>query len=164
MFSLVVPAWMVVTMSGWARTAAASGLGRVVSGGTFAVVQFFVSNYLGPTLTDVAGGLLSLAVLSVMLRFWQPRGDLAAFPEERELEMHPAAALTTKKYSRGELVKAWGPWIILSVCVFLWGLPQFSRLSRWGNAFPCAAHYKYFQHVSVRTNVGAGLAGNAKTF
>ena len=62
--------------------------GGIVCGGTFAVTQFLVSNFLGPTLTDVAGGLISLAVLAVMLRFWQPR-NLWQFPEETANSLSP---------------------------------------------------------------------------
>ncbi len=79
-FSLIVPAWMVVTMSGL-RGLLGVWPAVLVCGGTFALVQFYVSNFLGPTLTDVAGGLISLAVLAVMLRFWQPRQPWR-FPEE----------------------------------------------------------------------------------
>ena len=72
LFSLIIPAWMVCVMSGW------QGLRGVwpavlVSGGSFAVIQFLVSNYVGPTLTDVAGGVTSMAALAALLRVWQPR-------------------------------------------------------------------------------------------
>ena len=66
LFSLIVPAWMVCTMSGW------QGLRGVwpavlVCGGTFATVQFLISNYSGPSLTDVAGGVASMAALAALL-------------------------------------------------------------------------------------------------
>src|SRR4051812_24141648 len=72
LFSFIIPAWLVVTMSGW------KGLRGVwpavfVSGGTFAVVQFLISNYMGPALTDVAGGLISMLVLALLLTVWRPR-------------------------------------------------------------------------------------------
>src|SRR3990172_2120734 len=72
LFSLIVPAWMVCTMAG------RRGLGGVwpavlVCGGTFATVQFLISNYIGPSLTDVAGGVTSMVALAALLRFLQPR-------------------------------------------------------------------------------------------
>ena len=75
-FSLIIPAWMVVAMSGW------KGLRGVwpavlVSGSSFAVVQFFTSNYLGPTLVDVGGGLTRWYSLTLFLRVWRPAADLA---------------------------------------------------------------------------------------
>ena len=82
LFSLIIPAWMVCTMSGW------KGLrgvwpAVVLCGGTFATVQFLVSNYLGPSLTDVLGGVASMCALTVLLRFWQPR-DVWRFADEYE--------------------------------------------------------------------------------
>src|SRR6476620_733118 len=72
LFAFLIPAWLVVTMSGW------KGLRGVwpavlVSGGTFAAVPFAVSNYLGPALTDVAGGLISMLILALLLTKWRPR-------------------------------------------------------------------------------------------
>jgi lactate permease len=84
-------------------------------------VQFVVSNYFGPTLTDVAGGLTSLAVLAIMLKFWQPR-DIWRFAEEDGQPDQPRRAATP--YTSRETTAAWIPWIILSVCVFVWGVPQ----------------------------------------
>src|SRR4051795_11901110 len=121
LFAFLIPGWLVVTMSGW------KGLrgvwpAVVVSGGTFAVVQFVVSNYLGPALTDVAGGLISMLVLALMLTVWRPR-ELWKYPrsnnEELKLEPH------RRHHSAKEIARAWAPWLILSFCVFLWGVPQF---------------------------------------
>ena len=119
LFAFLIPAWLVVTMSGW------KGLRGVwpavlISGGTFAVVQFFVSNYLGPALTDVAGGLISMLVLALLLTVWRPR-ELWQYARSNDrdatLEQH------RRHYSAQEIARAWAPWLILSLCVFLWGLP-----------------------------------------
>jgi lactate permease len=119
LFAFLIPGWLVVTMSGW------KGLRGVwpavlVSGGTFAVVQFFVSNYLGPALTDVAGGLISMVVLAVLLTVWRPR-ELWQYARTSE----PAATVEEHRrhYSTKEIARAWAPWLILSLCVLLWGLP-----------------------------------------
>jgi lactate permease len=119
LFSLIVPAWMVCAMSGW-RGLRGVWPAVLVCGGSFATVQFLVSNFLGPTLVDVAGGLISLAMLAGMLRVWQPR-EVWRFAEEGARD---DVQLERSRYARGELASAWMPWIILSVCVFLWGLPQ----------------------------------------
>jgi lactate permease len=127
LFSLIVPAWMVCTMSGW------KGLRGVwpaviVCGGTFAVVQFLVSNYLGPSLTDVLGGVAAMLALTALLRVWRPR-EVWHFAEEREDEAALAdMASHARRYSRHETARAWAPWAILSACVFLWGVPQFRTL------------------------------------
>lgn len=124
LFSLIIPAWMVCTMSGW------KGLRGVwpavlVCGGTFATVQFLVSNFLGPSLTDVLGGVASMLALVALLRVWRP-GEVWHFAEEGTDEVaRTAVRESARKYSRRETVRAWVPWAILSACVFLWGVPQF---------------------------------------
>src|SRR6188472_3293416 len=70
--SLLVPAWLVVTMSGW-RGLRGVWPAVVVCGGTFAAVQYLWSNYVGPELVDIAGGLASIAALALFARVWQPR-------------------------------------------------------------------------------------------
>src|SRR5918999_1826434 len=77
--SVIVPAWLVATMSGW------KGLRGVwpavlVSGGSFAVVQFWWSNYVGPELVDIMGGLTSIVCLALFCRWWRPR-EAWDFPE-----------------------------------------------------------------------------------
>ena len=77
--SLIVPAWLVVTMSGW-RGLRGVWPAVLVCGGTFAVVQFAWSNYVGVELVDIAGGLASIAALALFCRVWQPR-EVWEFPE-----------------------------------------------------------------------------------
>ena len=117
-FSLIVPAWMVVTMAGW------KGLVGVwpavlVCGASFALVQAGVANLVGPALVDVVGGLVSLACLAAFMRVWQPRDcwryDAAEMPS-------PATGLEALD-PPARIVWAWMPWVFLSLAVFAWGLP-----------------------------------------
>src|SRR5438552_3856722 len=71
-FSLIVPAWLVWTMSGW-RGVRGVWPAILVSGGSFALVQFWISNWFGPRLVDVAGGLASLILLAAFLKIWRPK-------------------------------------------------------------------------------------------
>jgi lactate permease len=133
-FSLLIPAWMVMTMSGW------RGLRDVwpavlVAGGSFAAVQFAVSQYFGPMLVDVAGGLVSLLAMALFLRVWKPR-TIWRFADEPAEIPDPVAAFESKPsdplrgvrhlhsgaHTRGEMARAWAPWLLLSLCVFLWGV------------------------------------------
>ena len=89
--SLIVPAWLVVTMSGW------KGLRGVwpavlVSGGSFAIVQFLWSNYVGPELVDIVGGLVSLGMPGGVLHWWRP-AEAWDFPEDgdRTFRLKPEA-------------------------------------------------------------------------
>ncbi|MEX0676393.1 MAG: lactate permease LctP family transporter [Pirellulales bacterium] len=125
-FSLIVPAWLVATMSGW-RGVVGCWPAILVCGGSFAGIQYVTSNFHGPTLVDVVGGLGSLACLAVFLRFWQPR-DIWRFPDEAA-----AAARETKNFTRREIVYAWVPWLLLSLLVFSWGVPQIRAVLNGGH-------------------------------
>src|SRR5262245_7559673 len=115
LFSLIVPAWLVWTMAGW-RGVRGVWPAILVSGGSFAAVQFWVANWFGPRLVDVAGGLVSLVCLAVFLKLWRPA-------EVWQFASQPAAASHYGHTSR-EVISAWVPWVLLSLCVFIWGLPQ----------------------------------------
>ena len=118
LFSLIVPAWLVVVMSGW-RGLVGCWPAVAVCGGTFAFLQFMTANFHGPALVDVVGGLGSLIVLAIMLRFWQPR-EIWRFPDEPPVaEVAVDPSLTTR-----QILKAWMPWVFLSVLVFAWGWPS----------------------------------------
>src|SRR5207237_5348605 len=109
LFSLIVPAWLVCAMSGW-RGLRGVWPAVLICGGSFAVVQFLVSNFLGPTLVDVAGGLVSLAALAGVLRIWQPK-EIWRFDEESSRD-HPDRISAAASYSRHDLASDWLPWII----------------------------------------------------
>jgi len=113
--SVIVPAWLVVTMSGW-RGLRGVWPAVLVCGGSFALVQFAWSNAIGPELVDIAGGLVSLGAVGALCLWWKPR-DAAAEnpPEPRPAPDHAPA---------GQVARAWLPWILLSIFVTLWGLPQ----------------------------------------
>ena len=139
LFSLIVPGWMVWVMAGW-RGVRGVWPAIVVSGGTFGVLQFAISNFVGPTLVDIAAGLGSLVALALMLRVWQPR-ELWHFEGEMDAEGAAGSARSQSAkqptYSRAEIASAWMPWVILSLCVFAWGLPQFRTFLN-GGAPPAA--------------------------
>ncbi len=135
-FSLIVPIWMVVVMSGW-RGLKEVWPAALVGGGSFALVQFAVSQKFGPMLVDVAGGVASMAALWLLMRVWQPRnvwrfaGESDVIPDPvasaapaRGEAQHRAPDYKVTKYSGRELAVAWIPWVLLSLFVFLWGLPQ----------------------------------------
>src|SRR6478672_5645625 len=71
-FSLIVPAWLVWTMAGW-RGVIGVWPAIAVAGGSFAIVQFLVSNLHGPWLVDIAAGIVSMVSVVVLLRFWKPK-------------------------------------------------------------------------------------------
>jgi lactate permease len=118
-FSLIIPVWLVWMMSGW-RGVRGVWPALLVCGGSFSVAQFAVSNYHGPWLVDVIGGVVALVSLAVLLRFWRPKNSWR-FPHEAESvsETKPKEPPMT----RAAIASAWVPWVLLSAFVFCWGLP-----------------------------------------
>ncbi|WP_371765096.1 L-lactate permease [Massilia sp.] len=121
-FSLLVPFWLIWAFAGrkamWDIWPAI-----LVTGLSFAIPQFLVSNFIGPELVDIIAALVSMASLILFLRVWQPKTVwTSASLKGREAETaRPAESVG--KYTRAELVRAWTPWLILTVFVFIWGLP-----------------------------------------
>lgn len=114
LFSLIVPAWMVATMTGW-RGLLAVWPAVLICGGSFAAVQFAMANYVGAALVDVVAGIVSLVSLAAFLRWWQPR----------DCWQHGAGQSTAcvTNDSARTIAWAWMPWALLSIAVFCWGLP-----------------------------------------
>jgi lactate permease len=122
-FSLLVPFWLIWAFAGrkamWDIWPAI-----LVTGLSFAIPQYLVSNFIGPELVDIIAALVSMASLVLFLRVWQPKTVwTSASLKGREEQAPPRAAESVEKYSRAELVRAWTPWLILTVFVFVWGLP-----------------------------------------
>lgn len=112
-FALIVPFWLVAAQVGW------KGMVRVwpaclVAGASFAVVQFLVSNFHGPHLVDAAAGLCSIGALAILLRFWSP-GDTQTHSDQ--LKVTPEAAAAAPISPGRENIRAWLPWILLTVFV-----------------------------------------------
>ena len=115
-FSVIVPFWLIWAMAGF------KGMIEVwpaclVAGVFFAVPQFLVSNFHGPWLVDIISALVSIGATYALLKFWQPKRNWR-FPgeEEGKVEQHERPTASAAR-------KAWMPWIVLSVCVFTWGIP-----------------------------------------
>lgn len=116
LLSLLVPLWLTVTMCGFKRSLEVLPA-IIVAGACFAGSQFLVSNFMGPYLPDVISAIVTIAGLGSFLKVWQPK-SIWRFADE------PAAtrARATCAYSRGQVVRAWLPWLVLALLVFLWGL------------------------------------------
>jgi L-lactate permease len=72
LFSVLIPAYLIVIMAGWRRMTEILPA-VLVTGISFAIVQFLISNFVGPELTDIIAALVSMACLAALLRFWRPR-------------------------------------------------------------------------------------------
>ena len=112
--SVFIPFWLVLIMSGWKNTKEVLPA-ILVSGVSFAGMQWFSSNYLSPMLPDILSSLVSIICLVLFLRIWKPK-KIWRFKDE------PAATLTIVHHSPGAVLKAWTPFIILTVLIADWGL------------------------------------------
>ena len=121
-FSLIVPFWLIWAFVGFSEMLEIWPA-ILVAGASFATTQFLVSNYHGPWLVDVIAALVSMACLIGFLLIWHPKRVWTFEGEETKIE-HRA----DHGYSRGEVIRAWVPWIILSVIVFCWGTPTGKKI------------------------------------
>ncbi len=111
--SLIIPAYLMAVMGGWAGLRGVL-IGTTVCGISFASVQFLVSNYIGPQLTDILSSLAAIASLVVLLLLWKPKDDF-------HFKGNVSAPLAAKHHTPGEVLLAWGPYALLVVFVLLWG-------------------------------------------
>jgi lactate permease len=119
--SLLLPFYLVILMAGF-KNAREVLPAILVSGISFAFMQWFTSNYLGPALPDVIAGISSILCLIVLLKFWKPK-NIWRFAKEP-----PPTLITGKKYTTSQVIRAWSPFILLTVMIIVWGLQPVKEL------------------------------------
>jgi lactate permease len=113
MISVIIPGYLIVVMTN--RKKALEVLPAILACGvSFAVVQFAVSNFVGPELTDIASSLTCIVVMVFVLKMWKPKNIL-------RLDGDQPVSLTMKKHSGSAMFMAWSPYLLLVVFVLLWG-------------------------------------------
>ena len=133
-FSLIVPFWLIWAFAGW-RGMMAIWPAILVTGVSFAVPQFVISNFINPWIVDIGASLISMGCLILFLKVWQPR-ELWLSPalrgrDELAATMKPAKPLDTAKLSQAQLWSALLPWIIVCVVMLIWGTGAFKT---WANS------------------------------
>ena len=113
--SVIVPFYLVILMSGLKKSLEVLPA-LIVSGVSFAFFQWLAANYLGPMLPDVMAGIASIICLIILLRYWKPK-SIWRFSEESQQTIN-----ANKKYSAGEVLTAWSPFIIMTLFIIAWGL------------------------------------------
>ncbi|MBC8014430.1 MAG: lactate permease LctP family transporter [Sporomusaceae bacterium] len=120
LLGMIVPMWIVVLMCGWKR--ALEVLPAVlVTGILFSSTLFFVSNYVNPYLPDITAAIVTIVGLLIFLKIWKPK-TIWLFPGEK-----PSAGKVKLEYSIGQVVRAWAPYIILAILVFLWADDKYTN-------------------------------------
>jgi lactate permease len=126
-FSLIVPFWLIWAFAGW------KGMKEIwpailVTGVSFAVPQFLISNYINPWIVDVGASLMSMACLIGFLKIWQPK-ELWLSPALRSRDdsagTMPASTASTAKVTTAEMWRGLLPWIIVCIVLLVWGSDWF---------------------------------------
>lgn len=138
LLSLLVPFWLMAMMDGM-RGLRETWQAALVCGSSFAVSQYFTSNYIGPELPDITSALFSMVSLTAYLKLRQSRHAVAQ--EVVGVSAGGAATLgggpgfgrapgsrTPSPYTLGQIIKAWSPFLILTALVTVWTLKPFKAM------------------------------------
>jgi lactate permease len=114
--SIIVPIWLVRVMSSTRATLEVMPA-ILVCGVSFAITQFFWSNYVDSNLVDIASAAACIVSMLIFLRFWQPK-NIWRFQRDEAVATH------NHNYARAQIARAWMPFAVLTAFVLLWGLPS----------------------------------------
>ena len=133
-FSLLVPFWLIWAFAGW-RGMMAIWPAILVTGVSFAIPQFVISNYINPWIVDIGASLISMGCLILFLKIWQPK-ELWLSPalrgkDESAATMKPVKAMNKTPLTQGQLWSAMLPWIIVCAVMLIWGNGAFKA---WANS------------------------------
>src|SRR5665647_1629792 len=115
LMSLILPFYLVVLMCGFKKSIEVLPA-ILVSGISFAFLQWFCSNFLGPALPDIIAGVGSIVSLIIFLRFWKPKNTW------RFVNEPPPTIIVAHKYTTSQIITAWAPFILLTIMVIAWGM------------------------------------------
>lgn len=159
--SLIIPAYIIMATGGLVSL---SGiwLPTLMCGAVFAGMQFLVSNYVGPQLTDILAALSSLAALILYLHLWHPKEQetglsiRTCLDQPSKLLIKDVAAQESAsipigpspEYSVGKILYAWMPYAFLVLCVLLWGVaPIQAKLNLVSFSFPWPSLHDVVQRM-----------------
>ena len=118
--ALVIPIFMLVVVAGWGNVMEVLPA-ALVAGISYAVTNYYVSQYMGPELPAIFSSFVSMVSLGLFLKVWKPK-TIWRFPGDTDVTQD-----TSVKYSTGQIIKAWSPFIILMIVMGIWGTPAFKR-------------------------------------
>jgi lactate permease len=131
LFSMIVPFWVVWAFAGW------KGMKEVwpailVTALSFAIPQFVISNYINPWIVDIGASLISMGVLILFLKVWQPKtiwtSTALRVRDDSASTVPPVKPMSTEKLSSAEVWRALTPWIILCIILMIWGTNWFKGI------------------------------------
>lgn len=130
--SLFVPFFIVFLMDGF-KGVRQTWPALLVAGSSFAITQFITATFLGPELPDITSALVSLVSLALFLKVWQPKEIYQSGQANNEVAATTTVA-SMPKLTFGKVVKAWSPFIVLTVMVVIWSQNFFKALFAPGGA------------------------------
>ncbi len=138
--SLILPLWLVRSMVSWRETREVWPA-IAVAGLSFAGMQFYWSNYQETGLVDIVSAIFSLLVMVGFLKLWKPRTILENFSGGAPDSGVTVAArgLATREHSTVAVLKAWSPFMLASVFIFVAGIPAVTNalsFSSWRQPVP----------------------------
>lgn len=122
----IVLFWIMAIMDGW-RGIKETWPAVIVGASSFAIAQYLTSNFVGPELPDITAAIASLVSLTILFKYWQPK-HIFRFADQDANMNEDVAAQKQKKYSVGQIAKAWSPFVILTVMVTIWSVKPFKDL------------------------------------
>jgi lactate permease len=133
-FSLIVPFWVVWAFAGW-KAMKDVWPAILVTGVSFAVPQFVISNYINPWIVDIGASLISMGCLILFLKVWQPKvlwlSPALRGRDESASTMKPATPMDKTPLTQAELWSALLPWIVVCIVMLVWGNGSFKT---WANS------------------------------
>ena len=166
LLSLLVPFWLVFMMDGF-RGVREVWPAALVTGLSFAVTQYYTSNYIGPELPDITSALVSLVSLTLFLKVWQPKnakvaqavgGGTAALSGfgggAGKADVRGSGSRAASPYTTAQTMRAWAPFGLLTAIVTVWSLPGFKSLFAAGGALSSLVikiHVPYLDQLVIKS-------------
>ena len=120
-FCIIIPFWVVWVFAG-VRCTIAGWPAILLAGVAYVIPLQLVALNHGPWLASVIASVVSMGSVVLLLRVWHPKEIWTSTGAEK------VAETKAPSHAAGEVLRAWTPWIILTVCVLIWGVPEFSAL------------------------------------
>src|SRR4030095_14999269 len=143
MLSVLIPAYLMFVMVG-RRKAMQVWPAIIACGVSFAGMQYYVSNHLGPELTDIMSSLTCIGVMVLVLKLWKPK-------EIMRLDGDQPSAVMKTKHTPGQVFMAWLPYMLLVVAVLTLGEPSIkAKVNAWTDGFmPDSVRAEPITHPTV---------------
>ena len=151
LFSVIVPFWLIWAFAGW-RATMEIWPAALVSGLSFGIAQFLISNYISPWMAAIGAAVVCLICLRAFLAIWRPAhiwtSAALRVKDDSASTMPPPKAMGPKA-STGDIAKAWMPWLILCIVLGLWGVDAMKAFLNglFAPAFPIDGLHNLIQRM-----------------